>query len=588
MDVRPMMEVVKGAAFGILQVAGGCPASLRPGHWLDLYSGTGAVGIEAISRGCSEQIPSFPIPLYQAHFVEMDPWVVSKVLQPNLESTGFSDVSVIHTVRVERFLEQAEQSLDNNRTFDYVSVTPPYTEVDYSVLMDQLAKSPLVGEDCFIVSYACSWHSTDTCPSLQPEEYNSVAEQSVAAASVFPNRPQYQQGNQQVKYDPMSPTYNPGWRDHPNLRYGNNSTAQQSFPQQIQNNNFSGNQRPPGFYNNTVPNRIQPFQPFQQHVSPLQQTRKSSSTQTDFSIQDMEEIMQQMMLHQQQLSLQCTHLIRQQQRTDAALQNIERQEDSVERSRDLDSDLQIKFGSIPKSVAVQIPVVEQKQTEIHLPFPQRLVKPGKGKAIEKSREFQEMTEIFSRVEVNIPLLKAIKHIPKYAKFLKDLCVNKKKLKGDELVSAGESVSALFQAMPQKCRDPGVFTISCKIGENSFEDAMVDLGASINRITGLSIELFDELEDRLDGYLLECAALFNNFRDDLSTECSDSLDQYVSASETKDYEEDCIVEVETGKALPSVLQPPKLELKVLPCHLKYAYLRKDEQLPVIISKDLDAV
>ncbi|KAA8539102.1 hypothetical protein F0562_025794 [Nyssa sinensis] len=54
MDVRPMMEVVKGAAFGILQAAGGCPASLRSGRWLDLYSGTGSVGIEAISRGCSE------------------------------------------------------------------------------------------------------------------------------------------------------------------------------------------------------------------------------------------------------------------------------------------------------------------------------------------------------------------------------------------------------------------------------------------------------------------------------------------------------------------------------------------------------
>ncbi|CAN6708703.1 unnamed protein product [Malus baccata var. baccata] len=54
MDVRPMMEDVKGAAFDILQAAGGCPASLRPGRWLDLYSGTGSVGIEALSRGCSE------------------------------------------------------------------------------------------------------------------------------------------------------------------------------------------------------------------------------------------------------------------------------------------------------------------------------------------------------------------------------------------------------------------------------------------------------------------------------------------------------------------------------------------------------
>ncbi|KAJ9683529.1 hypothetical protein PVL29_019208 [Vitis rotundifolia] len=98
MDVRPMMEVVKGAAFDILQVAGGCPASLRPGRWLDLYSGTGSVGIEALSRGCSE-----------VHFVEMDPWVVSDVLRPNLEWTGFLDVSVIHTVRVENFLERAMQ-----------------------------------------------------------------------------------------------------------------------------------------------------------------------------------------------------------------------------------------------------------------------------------------------------------------------------------------------------------------------------------------------------------------------------------------------------------------------------------------------
>jgi hypothetical protein len=46
---------------------------------------------------------------FQVHFIEMDPWVVSDVLRPNLEWTGFLDVSVIHTVRVEKFLERAEQ-----------------------------------------------------------------------------------------------------------------------------------------------------------------------------------------------------------------------------------------------------------------------------------------------------------------------------------------------------------------------------------------------------------------------------------------------------------------------------------------------
>ncbi|CAK7338609.1 unnamed protein product [Dovyalis caffra] len=156
MDVRPMMEVVKGSAFDMLQAAGGCPASLRPGRWLDLYSGTGSVGIEAISRGCSE-----------VHFVEMDPWVVSNVLQPNLEWTGFLDVSVIHTVRVESFLKRAEHFVGQDITFDFVSVTPPYTKVDYGILMDQISKSPIVGEDTFIVvEYPLRTDMFDSCGCL--------------------------------------------------------------------------------------------------------------------------------------------------------------------------------------------------------------------------------------------------------------------------------------------------------------------------------------------------------------------------------------------------------------------------------------
>ncbi|XP_048327876.2 uncharacterized protein LOC107415407 isoform X2 [Ziziphus jujuba] len=156
MDVRPMMEVVKGAAFDILQAAGGCPASLRPGRWLDLYSGTGSVGIEAISRGCSE-----------VHFVEMDPWVVSDVLRPNLEWTGFVDVSVIHPVRVEIFLERAEQFVGKGGAFDYISVTPPYTAVDYGILMNEIANSALVGEDTFIVvEYPLGTDMLDSCGCL--------------------------------------------------------------------------------------------------------------------------------------------------------------------------------------------------------------------------------------------------------------------------------------------------------------------------------------------------------------------------------------------------------------------------------------
>ncbi|XP_042380510.1 uncharacterized protein LOC121972968 [Zingiber officinale] len=123
----------------------------------------------------------------------------------------------------------------------------------------------------------------------------------------------------------------------------------------------------------------------------------------------------------------------------------------------------------------------QKDSEpsLPLPFPQRKVQPRRDAEEEKAKEFQELVNLFSKVEVNVPLLTMIKQIPKYAKFLKDLCVHKKKLKGNELISMGKNVSALLQTVPQKCEDPGVFTVPCEIGSSLFKDAMLDLGASIN-------------------------------------------------------------------------------------------------------------
>ncbi|XP_076954249.1 uncharacterized protein LOC143628580 [Bidens hawaiensis] len=63
-------------------------------------------------------------------------------------------------------------------------------------------------------------------------------------------------------------------------------------------------------------------------------------------------------------------------------------------------------------------------------------------------------ETFRKVEVNIPLLDAIKQVPRYAKFLKELCTSKKKLKGNETVKVNENVSTILQKrLPPKCKDP---------------------------------------------------------------------------------------------------------------------------------------
>ena len=80
------------------------------------------------------------------------------------------------------------------------------------------------------------------------------------------------------------------------------------------------------------------------------------------------------------------------------------------------------------------------------PFP---VSSSRSKKEDKEKE---ILEVFKKVKLNIPLLDATKQIPKYTKFLKELCTTKRvfKLKGHEMVSMGEVVSAVVQRnMPLK-------------------------------------------------------------------------------------------------------------------------------------------
>ncbi|CAN6586189.1 unnamed protein product [Malus baccata var. baccata] len=74
--------------------------------------------------------------------------------------------------------------------------------------------------------------------------------------------------------------------------------------------------------------------------------------------------------------------------------------------------------------------------------------------------------------------------------------------------------------------------------------------------------------------------------------SDEVIEMVAAleslpSQTGKFLDPILSSVSTNKMLPSVVQPPTLELKPLPSHLKYVFLGEDETLPVIISCSLTA-
>ncbi|RDX87583.1 hypothetical protein CR513_30928, partial [Mucuna pruriens] len=70
-----------------------------------------------------------------------------------------------------------------------------------------------------------------------------------------------------------------------------------------------------------------------------------------------------------------------------------------------------------------------------LPFPSRTI------SARKPESDEELLKMFRKVEINIPLLDVIKQVPKYAKFLKELCIHKRiKIKGSREI--GGVVSAL--------------------------------------------------------------------------------------------------------------------------------------------------
>jgi hypothetical protein len=114
------------------------------------------------------------------------------------------------------------------------------------------------------------------------------------------------------------------------------------------------------------------------------------------------------------------------------------------------------------------------------PFPEWLKAPSHfGKQGEK---IQAMMEVFKQVKISIPLLDDIQQVPAYAKFLKDLCTQRRKSRNHipKKVLLTKHVSSLIQHnTPAKFKDPGAPTISCIIKQIEIDKALLDLGAEVN-------------------------------------------------------------------------------------------------------------
>ncbi|XP_075099043.1 uncharacterized protein LOC142175930 [Nicotiana tabacum] len=334
------------------------------------------------------------------------------------------------------------------------------------------------------------------------------------------------------------------------------------------------------------------------------------------------------------------------------------------------------------------------QRVIPAPFPQRLVKQ------KKTDQYKKFMEMLHQIQLNIPLMDALREMPGYAKMIKDLMSWKFDFQDLSTVTLTQTCSAVVaKPMAQKMSDPGSFTILCTIGSYAFAKALYDLGANINlmplavytklgigraRPTSMLLQLADrtvkrptgildnvlaqvgkfvfpadfvildcqvdeeiplilgrpflatgralidceigELKMRLNGEEVICNVQQSMRRPSEYANCSlvEAVDVILQEDDmtlsVKDPLKACLTNLEemdgeglaewvmalegrgfwsrepqfeslelekkaTPPAKPSIEEPPKLELKPLPDHLRYVFLGPDLTLPVIISSSL---
>ncbi|MDY6892257.1 MAG: RsmD family RNA methyltransferase [Chloroflexota bacterium] len=127
-NVRPTSDLVREAIFSMLE-----SVATDWSRVLDLYSGTGALGIEALSRGAG-----------WADFVEKEPKLCS-LIKENLGTTGFADQGVVYCISVAKAFSVLHGE------YGILLMDPPYTDSSITITAEKLTSSHLVGKDSTVV-----------------------------------------------------------------------------------------------------------------------------------------------------------------------------------------------------------------------------------------------------------------------------------------------------------------------------------------------------------------------------------------------------------------------------------------------------
>jgi 16S rRNA (guanine966-N2)-methyltransferase len=151
--LRPMMGKVREALFSSLTSAEVYSAALLSGapcRHLDVFAGSGSVGLESLSRGATG-----------ATFIDFSK-ACTEVISTNVDRCGFSskssshlksgdDISIKCCDALGALKNPEKHGFRSDEEFHIVTVTPPYEEIIYSELIDAVVNSPLLADDAIVV-----------------------------------------------------------------------------------------------------------------------------------------------------------------------------------------------------------------------------------------------------------------------------------------------------------------------------------------------------------------------------------------------------------------------------------------------------
>lgn len=127
MDTRPIMAKMKEALFSMWQFR------IIDKSFLDLFAGSGSMGIEALSRGASK-----------AYFVEKSKKAID-VINTNIKNCGLQKDAIVYHDDV---FDRVNQFKANNQKFDIIYMDPPFTVDEiFDPVLKCVAQAQILAED---------------------------------------------------------------------------------------------------------------------------------------------------------------------------------------------------------------------------------------------------------------------------------------------------------------------------------------------------------------------------------------------------------------------------------------------------------